>query len=124
MQAWNYLASVPPDERYFVKLLRPKSETDVLNRNSFLLHNAAALAAAKFESPTMANLKMTLTDAGEKISGTVTQYLTIRQRNGLLAVANKSIAKFSDEELSAYLEVAKSVISGIEQNEGASAQRT
>lgn len=36
-QAWEYLATIPQDERYYVKLLRPKSETDLLNRNNFLV---------------------------------------------------------------------------------------
>lgn len=123
-QAWEYLATIPQDERYYVKLLRPKSETDLLNRNNFLMHNAAALAAAKFESPTMANMKMTLTDAGEKIAGAVTQYLSIRQRHALLAMGDKETAKFSDRELSTYLDVAMSIISGVDKEDSASAQRT
>lgn len=59
----------------------------------------------------MQNLKMTLTDAGEKILSAVTSYLTIRQQHALLSMGK---SKFSDRELESYLDVASSIISGVE----------
>jgi hypothetical protein len=49
-QAMTYLASIPEDERMYVKLLRPRIETSVLNQNNFVMLSTAAYAAAKFEN--------------------------------------------------------------------------
>jgi hypothetical protein len=56
-QALGYLMSVPDTDRLFVKLLRAISETDILNRNNFVMLSAAAFAAAKFENPSMRNYR-------------------------------------------------------------------
>jgi hypothetical protein len=36
-QAMAYLATIPESERMFVKLMRPRTETAVLNRNNFIM---------------------------------------------------------------------------------------
>ena len=55
--AWEFLASLPPQDVYFAKILYDKETTACLNRNNFPLHTAAAVAAAKFESPTLVNYR-------------------------------------------------------------------
>jgi hypothetical protein len=54
-QALNYLAFLTPYERLYVKLMRPREETSVLNRNNFVMLSTAAFAAAKIELPSMRN---------------------------------------------------------------------
>jgi hypothetical protein len=56
-QALGYLMSVPDTDRLFVDILRRKSETDILNRNNFVILSAAAIATAKFANPTMRNYR-------------------------------------------------------------------
>jgi hypothetical protein len=51
--ALSYLASLTADERLYVKLLCPRSNTNVLNRNNFIMLSAAEFAAAKYENPSM-----------------------------------------------------------------------
>jgi hypothetical protein len=56
---WEYLASLPPQDVYFAKILYDKEATACLNRNSFPLHISAAVAAARFETPSMINYRGT-----------------------------------------------------------------
>jgi hypothetical protein len=39
----------------YVKLIKKKTETDILNRNNFIMLSAAAFAAARYEIPSMKN---------------------------------------------------------------------
>jgi hypothetical protein len=45
--AWTFLASLDPSERYFAKLLYNKDQTAPVNRNNFSLLATAAIAAAQ-----------------------------------------------------------------------------
>jgi hypothetical protein len=54
IQALSYLSSIPEDERLYVKIMKPRVDTAVLNRNNIML-SAAAYSAAKFEIPSMKN---------------------------------------------------------------------
>jgi hypothetical protein len=56
--AWEFLASLEEHERFFAKILYDKETTACLNRGNFQLHIAAvAAAAARFETPSMANYR-------------------------------------------------------------------
>ena len=54
--AWEFLVSLEEHGRFFAKILYEKETTACLNRGNFPLHIAAA-AAARFETPSMANYK-------------------------------------------------------------------
>jgi hypothetical protein len=51
--AWKYLANFEEYEMYYCKILQPNESTACLNRNNFPLHIAAAVAAAKYETPSI-----------------------------------------------------------------------
>jgi hypothetical protein len=88
-QALRYLMSVPEAERLYVKLLREKSETDVLNRNNFVMLSAAA----KFENPSMKNYRGGQeTAAGGHIDKIVTTYLTVRTNLAVSGIVKSSYA--------------------------------
>ena len=55
--AWKYLSSLKPHEVYYAKILFDKEETACLNRNHFPLHTAAAVGAARLETPSKANYR-------------------------------------------------------------------
>ena len=56
--AWEFLAFLEEHERFFAKILYDKETTACLNRGNFPLHIAAAIAAAaRFETPSMANYR-------------------------------------------------------------------
>jgi hypothetical protein len=55
--SYEYLASLPPDERLYVKLMRPRMDTNVLNRNNFIMLSSAAFAVAKYENPSTRNYR-------------------------------------------------------------------
>jgi len=55
--AWAFLASLEEHERFFAKILYDKEATACLKRQNFPLHIAAAVAAAGFETPSMANYR-------------------------------------------------------------------
>jgi hypothetical protein len=75
--AWNYLSSLNPGERYFAKILYNKDETAALNRNNFSLLATAAVAAAQFEIPSMQFYR------GGNVAGTSGELVdTVRQYSG------------------------------------------
>jgi hypothetical protein len=57
LAVWGFVASLPPHEVYFAKILYDKEATACLTRNNFPLHIAAAVAAARFENPSMINYR-------------------------------------------------------------------
>jgi hypothetical protein len=67
MAAWKYLASLSPHEVYYAMLLFPKEETACLNRNNFPLYVAAALAAARFDNPSVVNYRGAETQSRSEI---------------------------------------------------------
>jgi hypothetical protein len=92
-QALSYLMSVPEPERLYMKLLREESETDVLNRNNFVM-SAAAFAAAKFENPSMKNYRGGQeTAAGGHIDKIVTTYLTVRTNLAVSGIVKSVLIK-------------------------------
>jgi hypothetical protein len=75
------LASLEEHERFFVKILYDKGKTACLNRGNFQLHIAATTAAAaRFETPSMANYRGTEGQAqSSELFGTIVHgYLTMR----------------------------------------------
>ena len=56
-EAWDYLSTMDEHERLYVKLLRPRSDTQILNRNNFPLLSQVATAIAKAETPSMVNYR-------------------------------------------------------------------
>jgi hypothetical protein len=80
LAAWEFLASLPHHEAYFAKILYDKEATACLNRNNFPLHISAAVAAARFETPSMVNYRGTESQIQSSVlvGNIVTQYLTRR----------------------------------------------
>jgi hypothetical protein len=75
--AWQFLAQLAPHEVYYAKILYDKEQTACLNRNNFPLHIAAAVAAAKIESPTMANYRWAESNFQSSVITTiVTEYIS------------------------------------------------
>jgi hypothetical protein len=77
-QAMEYLATVPEEERMYVKLMRPRVDTSILNRNKFIMLSSAAYVTAKYENPSMKNYRGGQeTVTGGHIDKIVTTYLTV-----------------------------------------------
>lgn len=92
-QALAYLTSQPEEDRMYIKLIKPKADTAILNRNNFIMLSAAAYAAAKFENPSMKNYKGGQeTAAGGYIDKIITSYLTLRTTT---AISNMIRSPFS-----------------------------
>ena len=90
LAAWQFLASLQPHEVYYAKILFDKEQTACLNRNNFPLHTAAAVAAAKFETPSMINYRGTEGQIqSSTLLGTIVEnYLKIRLRGAPFALIN------------------------------------
>lgn len=100
-QAIAYLMTIPETERMFVKLLRPRSETAVLNRNNFIMLSAAAYAAAKYENPSMRNYREGQeAAAGGHVEKVVTTYLAMRTTHAITGMTRSPYAYLSQTELS------------------------
>jgi hypothetical protein len=92
-QALNYLSSIPEDERLYVKIMKPRADTAVLNRNSFIMLSAAAYSAAKFEIPSMKNYRGGQdTAGGGHIDKIVTSYLTYRTNTAMMSMGRSMFA--------------------------------
>jgi hypothetical protein len=90
--AWEFLASLPPHEAYFAKILYDKEATACLNHNNFPLHISAAVAAARFETPSMVNYRGTESQIQSSVlvGNIVIQYLTRRLNLSTHALINNS----------------------------------
>jgi hypothetical protein len=98
-QALAYLSSVPKDERLYVKIMNPRSETAVLNRNNFIMLSAAAYSAAKFEIPSMKNYRGGQdTVSGGHIDKIITSYLTYRTNTAMISMGLSSYAYMTPRE--------------------------
>jgi hypothetical protein len=99
-QALNYLSSLPSDERLYVKLLRPRSDTNILNRNNFIMLYAAAFAAAKYENPSMKNYRGGQeTATGGYVDKVVTTYLTVRTNMSISSMVRSPYAYLRPSEM-------------------------
>jgi hypothetical protein len=95
-----YPSSVPESERMFVKLMRPRSETAVLNRNNFIMLSAAAYAAAKYENPSMKNYRGGQESAaGGHVEKVVSTYLSMRTSHAIVGMTRSPYAYLSQSEL-------------------------
>jgi hypothetical protein len=65
--ALAYLASLPESDRMYVKILKSRIDTAVLNRNNFGMMANAAYPAAKYGNPSMKNYRGQDTAAGGQI---------------------------------------------------------
>jgi hypothetical protein len=106
--AWNYLSSLDPGERYFAKILYNKDQTAALNRNNFSLLATAADAAAHFEIPSMqfyrgGNLSRT---SGALVE-TVKQYLNLKMNLAYYSTVQSPYAYLSDAERQKYIQQAE-----------------
>jgi hypothetical protein len=103
MAAWAYLASLHPTEVYYAKILFSKEETACLNRNNFPLHIPAAVAAARFETPSMQNYRGTETQiqSSTLLGNIVRVYLTKRLGLAPRAMINE-MAQFGSHEVIEY----------------------
>jgi hypothetical protein len=98
-QALSYLSSIPEDERLYVKIMKPRADTAVLNRNNFIMLSAAAYSAAKYEIPSMKNYQGGQdTAAGGHIDKIVTSYLTYRCNTAMVSMGRSPFAYMSVHE--------------------------
>uniref|UniRef100_A0AAT9JFM3 Nucleocapsid protein n=1 Tax=Macrotermes bellicosus lispivirus 1 TaxID=3133480 RepID=A0AAT9JFM3_9MONO len=112
--AWTYLASLDPGERYFAKLLYNKDQTAALNRNNFSLLATAAIAAAQCEIPSMRFYRGgNVTGTTGALVETVKQYLNLRLNLSYLSIMQSQYAYMTEEERKRYLTQAESVAQGV-----------
>jgi hypothetical protein len=102
--AWHYLSSLEPGERYFAKILYTKDETAALNRNNFSLLATAAISAAKFGIPSMQFYRGgNITGTSGALDTVVTQYLNMRLNLSYYAISYSPYSYMSDQETVLYL---------------------
>lgn len=112
-KALEYLNSIEPDLRFFVKLLHDKNETAVLNRQNFPLLAAAAVAAAQFETPSMKNYRGgsdTVTSGA--ITEVVRRYLSLRMNLSHIAISKSDYGYMSREETERFLAASDAALQG------------
>jgi hypothetical protein len=102
--AWEYLASLPPQDVYFAEILYDKEATACLDRNNFPLHIAAAVSAARFETPSMVNYRGTESQiqSSVQLGNIVSLYLTRRLTLSHHALLNEAAAFSSPHEIAEY----------------------
>ncbi|QQM16273.1 hypothetical protein 3 [Jimsystermes virus] len=111
--AWSYLSSLQPGDRYFAKLLYNKDATAPLNRNNFSLLATAAITAAQFETPSMRFYQGgNVTGTSGALSESVKQYLNLRMNLTYCAIMESDFACMSDFEKERYLAQAEAAIQG------------
>jgi hypothetical protein len=96
--AWLYLASLSPGERFFAKILDNRDQTAALNRNHFQLLATAAIAAAQFETPSMRFYQGDVTGASGSLAETVRQYLNFRMNLAYYSIMQSPYAYMSEFE--------------------------
>jgi hypothetical protein len=111
LAAWKYLASLAPADVYFAKILYKKEETACLNRNNFPLHISAAVAAARFEIPSMIHYRgaESQIQSSTIIGNIVNLYLTHRLRLAPRAMINEMAQFSSMQEVREYHRIVQSV---------------
>jgi hypothetical protein len=97
--ALAYLSSLPETDQMYVKILKSRIDTAVLNRNNFGMMANAAYAAAKYTNPSMKIYRGGQeTSAGGHIDKVVTTYLTVRTTLSISAMVRSPFAYLSFEE--------------------------
>jgi hypothetical protein len=119
IQGLNYLSSVSEDERLYVKIMKPRADTAVLNRNNFIMLSAAAYSAAKFEIPSMKNYRGAQDTAGgghtDKI---VASYLTYRTNTVMMSMGRSAFAYMSPRERQLMEAESKRIAQGLSASDG------
>lgn len=80
-----YLQSLRPEEASFVKLLRDKDDTAVLNRRNFDIAHTIALVIARRQTTSFDNYKITTTPFHAALEDFVEEYSSIREAQMTLA---------------------------------------
>uniref|UniRef100_A0AAT9JN77 Nucleocapsid protein n=1 Tax=Cryptotermes secundus lispivirus 1 TaxID=3133545 RepID=A0AAT9JN77_9MONO len=97
--AIGFLSTIPEAERMYVKILRPRVDTAVLNRNNFSMLANAAFSAAKYENPSMKNYRGGQeASAGGHVDKVVTTYLTIRTTLSIKSMLNSPHSLTTEDE--------------------------
>jgi hypothetical protein len=119
---WEYLASLPPQDVYFAKILYDKEATACLNRNNFPLHISAAVSAARFETPSMVNYRGNegQIQSSDRI---VSLYLSRRLTLSHHALLNETAAFSSPHEILEYHRMISTSSSEAVEPESSSIQR-
>jgi len=91
LATWQFLASLPTQDIFYAKILYDKETTAYLNRNNFPLYIAAAVDAAKFKTPSMANYGSAegQVQSSTMLGNIVQGYLTHRLSLSTTAVINE-----------------------------------
>jgi hypothetical protein len=97
--AMEFLSKIPSSERMHVKLLYPRDQTGILNRNNFPLLAAAATVVARYENPSFRFYPGAAEDTlGTSLKGVIINYLSSRVNMAPIAMSNSCFAYLSAEE--------------------------
>jgi hypothetical protein len=97
--AMEFLFKIPSSERMYVKLLYPRDQTGILNRNNFPLLAATAIVVARYENPSFRFYRAEAEDTlGTSLKGVITNYLSFRVNMAPIAMSNSCYAYLSAEE--------------------------
>jgi hypothetical protein len=124
-EVWRFLSSLPMHEVYFAKILHDKDETACLNRNNSPLHIAAAVSAARFETPSVVHYRGAdgQIQSSTVLSNIVQTYLTRRLRLAPKAMINEIALFSSPHEVVEYHSMLESSESDVIPSAGASLER-
>lgn len=104
--AIQYLASLPPDEMMYARILYSKDETVMLNRNRFNTYSTVAIAAAQFESSTYDNYFISEHASQVQLARLVKGYLAHRARLLSISAGEKKEARMQPIESEQFFKVA------------------
>jgi hypothetical protein len=97
--AMEFLFTIPSGERMYVKLLYPKDQRAILNRNNFSLLASAAVSVARFENPSFKFYRGGSEDkVGASIKNVIMNYLSFRVNMAPIAMSYSPFAYMSKEE--------------------------
>jgi hypothetical protein len=97
--AMTYLTTIPEEDVMYVKILRPRDETAVRNRNNFALLSSAAHAVGQVEVTSMKFYRGGNQEGiGSTLANIIRQYLSFRLENvhmsitgGVLTLRHKAL---------------------------------
>lgn len=107
-RAWTWLGTLPTSERYYAKILYPKENTRLLQRNNFGHLVSVATAIACFSNPSMANYRGGQQDkVSAQLIAAVNTYLTRRLMTIPIAMMDSTFSVLGPEEQKAYRELVR-----------------
>lgn len=105
-KALSYLHSLKPEEAAYVKILKDKEETSILNRKNFDLAHTIALVVARRQTASFDNYRITSTPVHEALEAFVNEYLTIRESQMSLSAGTHDAKHMTAIELAEFEKIA------------------